>query len=293
MPQGLQDFWRVYEAHYDAIQKRTAEVAREHPVFGPLVASMSAADQEAQAQRSRALLASAIGGDWEPYLADLRKQGEGYARMGIGFGDWYDMTRIFSRELVPRLVEKYGGDAPRLTGSIEAMQEFIDRAMAELSKAYLAVKQEVALAQRLRLFVDSVQDYALLTLDRDGKIASWNAGAERIKGYRADEILGKHFSIFYPEEDLAKGKPAMELEVAEREGRFEDEGWRVRKDGSRFWASVIISAIRNERGELQGFGKVTRDFTERREAERKLATLNERLAEQNEELVREIGRAHV
>ena len=249
MPQGLQDFWRVYERHYDAIQKRTAEVARAHAVFGPLVAAMSGADQEAQAKRSRALLASAIAGDWEPYLADLRKQGEGYARIGIGFGDWYDLTRSFNRELVPRLIEEYGGDAPRLTGALEAMQEFIDRAMAELSKAYLAVKQEVALAQRLRLFVDSVQDYALLTLDRDGKVASWNAGAERIKGYRADEILGKHFSIFYPAEE--REKPAWELEVAEREGRFEDEGWRVRKDGSRFWASVIVSAIRDEHGVLR------------------------------------------
>src|SRR4051812_30968276 len=141
------------------------------------------------------MLSRAIAGDWEAYAADLRRQGETYARMGIGFRDWYDVTRLFNRELVPRLIAEYGGDAARLTGALEAMQDFLDRAMAELSTAYIAVMQEVALAQRLRMFVDSVQDYALLTLDREGKIASWNVGAERLKGYRADEVLGKYFSV--------------------------------------------------------------------------------------------------
>jgi PAS domain S-box-containing protein len=117
--------------------------------------------------------------------------------------------------------------------------------------------------ERFRLLVDAVKDYAIFMLDVQGHISSWNTGAERIKGYAVSEIIGKHFSIFYPEEDLQAGKPARELEVAAKEGRFEDEGWRLRKDGSRFWANVIISAIRNESGELIGFGKVTRDYTER------------------------------
>src|SRR5580692_4282907 len=117
--------------------------------------------------------------------------------------------------------------------------------------------------ERFRLFVDAVQDYAIFMLDVQGHVSSWNTGAERIKGYGVSEIIGKHFSIFYPEEDLQAGKPARELEIAAREGRFEDEGWRLRKDGSRFWANVIISAIRDETGELIGFGKVTRDYTER------------------------------
>jgi PAS domain S-box-containing protein len=117
--------------------------------------------------------------------------------------------------------------------------------------------------ERFRLLVDAVQDYAIFMLDVQGHVSSWNTGAERIKGYAVSEIIGKHFSIFYPEEDLRAGKPERELEVAAKEGRFEDEGWRLRKDGSRFWANVIISAIRDESGELIGFGKVTRDHTER------------------------------
>jgi PAS domain S-box-containing protein len=133
---------------------------------------------------------------------------------------------------------------------------------------------EHALAQseeRLRLMIASVHDYAIFLLDPDGRIASWNPGAHRIKGYRADEVIGSHFSRFYPEEDVAAGKPALELEIASTEGRLEEEGWRVRKDGGRFWASIVINAVRNEKGELLGFTKVTRDMTERREAQEALA----------------------
>jgi len=103
-------------------------------------------------------------------------------------------------------------------------------------------------------------------LDDNGRVATWNAGAERFKGYRAAEIVGKHFSCFYPVEDIAAGKPERELSIAEREGHFEDEGWRVRKDGSRFWANVIITALRDSNKQLIGFGKVTRDISERRKA---------------------------
>ena len=124
--------------------------------------------------------------------------------------------------------------------------------------------------------VESVSDYAIFALDSKGHVSSWNPGAQRIKGYRAEEIIGRHFSSFYPPEDVASGKPPWELEVAAREGRLEDEGWRVRKDGSRFWANVVISAVRNKQGELTGFAKVTRDLSERREAEETLRRSEER-----------------
>jgi PAS domain S-box-containing protein len=124
--------------------------------------------------------------------------------------------------------------------------------------------------QQLRLLVAAVQDYAIFMLDPEGRIRTWNAGAQRIKGYEASEIIGQHFSVFYADEDLKARKPQRELEVAVRDGRIEDEGWRVRKDGSRFWANVIITAVRNSNGELLGFGKVTRDFTERMLAQRAL-----------------------
>src|SRR5262245_16437727 len=102
--------------------------------------------------------------------------------------------------------------------------------------------------ERFSLLVKSVKDYAIFMLDPSGYIISWNEGAQRLKGYQAEEIIGQHFSRFYPQEDLAWGKPAWELEVASQQGRFEDEGWRIRKDGSRFWANVIITALRDEQG---------------------------------------------
>jgi PAS domain S-box-containing protein len=124
-----------------------------------------------------------------------------------------------------------------------------------------------------RLLVASVRDYAIFALDARGNVLTWNAGAAHLKGYQAHEIVGRHFSTFYPDEDVAAGKPAMELIVAARDGRFEDEGWRLRKNGTRFWANVIVTALRDERGEVVGFAKVTRDLTERRAAEEQAVRL--------------------
>lgn len=122
-------------------------------------------------------------------------------------------------------------------------------------------------SEMLRVLVDSVTEYAIFMLDPQGNVVSWSPAAEKLNGYNSDEVLGKDFSIFYPPEDVAKGKTKAELEQALRIGRFEDEGWRVRKDGSRFWANVIITALRGSEGQLLGFGKVVRDLSERRRAE--------------------------
>jgi len=137
----------------------------------------------------------------------------------------------------------------------------------DLTERHAAQEALRASEERFRLLVESVTDYAIYMLDPVGTITSWNAGAERFKGYRADEILGQNFSRFYSEEDRMAGVPSRALETASREGRFEAEGWRIRKDGSRFWASVVIDAIRNPSGTLIGFAKITRDLTERREAQ--------------------------
>jgi PAS domain S-box-containing protein len=121
--------------------------------------------------------------------------------------------------------------------------------------------------EQISLLVDGVRDYAIFMLDPAGNVASWNQGAERIKGYRYEEIIGRHFSCFYTEEDILQGKPQRELERAAADGRSEDEGWRLRKDGTRFWANAVISALRDETGRLRGFTKVTRDVTEQRRAQ--------------------------
>jgi PAS domain S-box-containing protein len=122
----------------------------------------------------------------------------------------------------------------------------------------------------LEILVDSVKEYAILTLDPQGRVTTWTSGAERLKGYKADEVIGKHFSVFYPQEEVESGKCDHVLATAVREGRFEEEGWRVRKDGTRFWASVVITALRDAKGNLRGFGKVTRDLSDRRLAEERL-----------------------
>jgi PAS domain S-box-containing protein len=149
-----------------------------------------------------------------------------------------------------------------LLGFAKVTRDLTDRKAAEEA---LRTSEE-----RFRLLVQSVTDYAIYMLDTNGRISSWNAGAERFKGYTTDEILGEHFSRFYTQEDREAGIPRVALETAGREGRFEAEGWRVRKDGSRFWASVIIDPVRNDDGQLIGFAKVTRDLTEKRAIEDQL-----------------------
>ncbi len=115
-----------------------------------------------------------------------------------------------------------------------------------------------------RLLVDSVRDYAIFMIDTEGYIVTWNKGAERIKGYTSDEVLGKHISIFYTKDEIEKRAPENNLKKTLKKGRFETEGWRVRKDGSLFWADVVFTALFNQHGELRGFAKVTRDITEQK-----------------------------
>lgn len=136
-----------------------------------------------------------------------------------------------------------------------------------------------------RLLVESVRDYAIFLLDPDGIVSTWNQGAERIKGYRADEIIGQHFSRFYPRDAIESRWPNRELEIAGKEGRYTDEGLRVRKDGSTFWAHVVITALRGKDGDLLGFSKVTRDLTERRDLEERTRELNKELRTRIAQLV--------
>jgi PAS domain S-box-containing protein len=138
--------------------------------------------------------------------------------------------------------------------------------------------------ERYRFLVEQVTDYGIFMLDEKGRIASWNEGARKIKGYNAQEIIGKYFSIFYPEEEIIKGKPQYELKIARQTGKYEEEGWRLRKDGSRFWANIVITATYNREGVLMGYSKVTRDLTERKESEKALRDSYEKYRMLSDEL---------
>ncbi|HET8773656.1 MAG TPA: PAS domain S-box protein [Thermoanaerobaculia bacterium] len=166
------------------------------------------------------------------------------------------------------------GDDGTVRGFAKVTRDVTSRKLAEEE-----LRQSTEVFQ---LLVSSVRDYAIFMLDPEGRIATWNLGAQRIKGYKPEEIIGRHFSAFYGEEDIRNGKPERELEIAKAEGSVEDEGWRLRKDGTRFWANVVITAVYDSHGELRGFAKVTRDITER-----KLAEETQRaLAEQREARLR-------
>jgi PAS domain S-box-containing protein len=172
-----------------------------------------------------------------------------------------------------RICAQHSGVVPSETYLALGSEEERLRSIAHLQQKAHVLEQELALRdseRRFRLLVEAVRDYAIFMLDPEGNVSSWNLGAERIKGYKSAEIIGRHFSHFYGEEDVRSGKPQMELVTAAKEGRFEDEGWRLRKDGSRFWANVVITAIRDDAGKLLGFTKVTRDITDRMQAQKAL-----------------------
>jgi PAS domain S-box-containing protein len=155
------------------------------------------------------------------------------------------------------------------------------RASEDLKEATIDFQKD----ESFRLLVESVQDYAIFFLSPTGHIMTWNLGAERIKGYKADEIVGRHFSTFYTQDARESHWPERELEIAAREGRFQDEGWRVKKDGTMFWASVTITALYGTEGELRGFSKVTRDLTERRALEERTQQLNKELRNRMGQLI--------
>ncbi|HSQ99322.1 MAG TPA: PAS domain S-box protein [Sphingomicrobium sp.] len=195
-------------------------------------------------------------------LETARKEGK---FEGEGWRVRKDGSRFWASVVVDRINDEKG----KLVGFAKITRDMTEKRDAQI-KLFDAER-------RFRLLVQGVTDYAIFMLDPEGRVANWNAGAERIKGYRPDEIIGEHFSRFYTPEDFEAGVPKRALETARKTGRYEAEGWRVRKDGTRFWASVVLDAIRGDDGELIGFAKITRDMTEKREAQLRLEESREQL----------------
>ena len=183
------------------------------------------------------------------------------SRLGRFDGEGWRVKKDGSRFWAAVAIAAMRDDAGTLVGFAKVTRDLTERHKAQDA----LTKSE----ERFRLMVETVRDYGIFMLDTKGNVSTWNEGARRIKGYEANEIIGHHFSEFYPPDDIARRKPDHELTVALREGRYEDEGWRIRKDGSRFWANVVITTLRSADGRHIGFAKVTRDLTERRAAEKR------------------------
>jgi PAS domain S-box-containing protein len=177
-----------------------------------------------------------------------------------------DGTRFWALAVVDAIRDETG----ELIGFAKVTRDMTERRRAQ--------QELIASEQRFRRLVEGVVDYAIFQLDPNGIISTWNSGAARIKGYAADEVIGRHFRSFYTPEEVQAGVPEKALATARREGRYEAEGWRIRKNGTRFWASVVIDAIRGDNGDLIGFAKVTRDISERLEVQRILKQAQEQLA---------------
>jgi PAS domain S-box-containing protein len=194
----------------------------------------------------------------EKVLETARREGK---FEGEGWRVRKDGSRFWASVVIDRINDERG----KLVGFAKITRDMTEK------KALLEAERT------FRLLVQGVTDYAIFMLDTEGKVTNWNAGAQRIKGYKPDEIVGEHFSRFYADEDVSAGVPKRALETAREAGRYEAEGWRVRKDGTRFWASVVLDAIRDDDGKLIGFAKITRDMSEKRETQERLEESREQL----------------
>jgi PAS domain S-box-containing protein len=271
---GFPDRSRFAELIGDQIVSARKRTERERPVaiFGEMVALLWAEG------RSTAVLQ--LEGLWN----ELAKTHSFSLRCAYPIGSFYreEHGEPFLKICGQHSVVIPGENYTLLTGDEQRL-----RSIAYLQQRSEALEAEISLREsetRFHLLVEAVQDYAIFMLDTEGRVMTWNVGAERIKGYKASEIIGRHFSCFYPEEDVISDKPQLGLEIAAREGRFETEGWRLRKDGSKFWANVIITALKNNAGGLFGFTKVTRDFTEKMLADKALRDSQLQLQESEKSL---------
>jgi len=229
-------------------------------------------------------------------LADFSLPGfDGLTALRLARGRWTDIPVIIVSGAIGEEVAvetlKAGATDYVLKQRLSRLGPVVRRALRESDERAEKWRAKEALRQseeRFRLLVEGVQDYAILVLDPEGRIASWNAGAERLKGWSGSEVLGRHFSMFYTDQDRQSRRPEQALERAAAEGRYEEQGERVRKNGRRFWADVVITALRDENGRLCGFAKITRDITERKQAEEALreanATLESKVAQRTAEL---------
>ena len=281
---SVRDFWRVYEGCYDDMQRETMPAIEAHPTFGPLIRSMSKEQMEAQNIQSRQVLRRALeDGEWAPYTAQLTAQGIFYARLGVGFREWYDVVRLVVRCLVPRIIDAYLGEPARLASAVQAMQDFLDRAMAVIGEAYITTK-ETALRQseqNLAITLDSIGD-AVIATDTAGRIERMNPVAERLTGWTRAEGAGRQLSEVFRIENEDTGEAAASpVDRVIEEGvvvGLANHTALVARDGVRRPIADSAAPIRTAAGELRGVVLVFRDMSAERAAEIERAEGQTRLA---------------
>lgn len=281
MPAGRLDEQRFARLVGDMIESARKKAEPGHPqvaIFGEMVALLWAKEQ-----REAAL-------ELEKFWNRLAQNRAFHLHCGYSLGGF---QRAEDDAPFLAICSEHSEVIPAESYAISSTEDERRRSIAALQQRAQALDDQTALRQseeRFHLLVESVQDYAIYLLDTEGRVVSWNRGAERMKGYTASEITGQHFSIFYTREAIAAGKPESMLRTAAKEGRAEDEGWRVRKDGSRFWASAIVTALRNPEGILTGYAKITRDTTQQREYEHSLRRITGMLLSLQDEERRRLAR---
>lgn len=263
------------------VNPHASETERQYLVL--LIQRTAGTQEKAQAGKEKILLDDSTASYIEELLQELETKNE-YQRSLVEQYEAAQEELTSSNEELQATNEELQSTNEELETAQEELQASNEELTSmndelqirnnEIIKAYESLARG---EDRFRMMVNSVKDYAIFMLDPNGRVESWNEGAKRVKGYEAEEILGHHFSQFYPPEALAENKPAKELEIAQNEGRVEDEGWRIRKDGTRFWANTVITRMNNSNNELIGFAKVTRDLTEKKHAEEEIERAEERI----------------
>jgi PAS domain S-box-containing protein len=269
LSRGAADFFAVYERHYDSIQASTMEAAQRHPEFGAIVRSMPAAVMEAQQVESHERMRRAFDGDWGAYELDLRVQGATYARMGISFRGWYDLIRGYAFVMVPHLVETYGDDRERLTASILAMRQFVDRAMVCIGESYLEAKEAIIRSRErdLAVTLDSIGD-AVIATDSEGRITRMNPVAEQLTGWPRAEAIGASLrDVFCIENEDTRKPVESPVERVLREGTvvgLANHTALVSRDGRRIPIADSGAPIQAPGGAIEGVVLVFRDASEER-----------------------------
>jgi PAS domain S-box-containing protein len=277
---ALLDLWTVYDGLIQQVQDGVVEAALREPEWAAVMPLPTIAQIVDYACRSRQMLRTAVlEGDWQPYIDHTRSLGVRYAELGAKFSSWYSLGRLILRRVTPALIAAYAADPPRLAAARSAAAELLEFSIGLIAEQFV----ETAQHDRFRMLVDSVKDYAIYMLDADGVVTSWNAGAQMITGYSAAEALGQRDAMLFLAADREDGAPARALATAAAVGRCEEAGTRVRRDGSQFWAEVVVTAIRAGNA-LVGFASVIRDLTDRKRIEATLEHRTHQLEDSNRDL---------